>query len=158
MRYLRSLAPLKAVALAKEFTQALVNQYGFAADLSIHAPSRKGDQRNHHAHIFCTTRVVTPEGFKEKTRALDDRKSGEVLRVREQWATMCNDALERAGHSSRVSHLSLEAQGINRVPAIAVGPAVTAMERRGIITEVGNLNREIANTNQELEELWKATL
>ena len=36
--------------------QLIVDRYGFAADLSWHAPPRKGDARNHHCHILFTTR------------------------------------------------------------------------------------------------------
>lgn len=34
----------------------LIGRYGVAFDLAIHRPDRKGDQRNHHAHILFTTR------------------------------------------------------------------------------------------------------
>lgn len=90
-----------------------------------------------------TTRQVTADGFGAKTRVLDDRKSGEVERIRETWAQLANKALARAGHQERVSHKSLKAQGIARTPSIHIGVAATAMERRGIETERGDYNREI---------------
>lgn len=47
--------------LARSFVRSLSERYGVAADYAIHAPSVKGDQRNHHAHILLTTRQVAVE-------------------------------------------------------------------------------------------------
>lgn len=126
-------------ALALEFARHLADRYGVAADVAIHAPGRGGDHRNHHAHILTTTRQIAQGGeLGAKTRSLDDRRSGEVERIRATWGHLVNTALEMAGHSSRVSHKSLEDQGINQNPGIHWGPTVTAMERRG------QLHRELA--------------
>lgn len=43
--------------LARSFARELVDRYGVAADLCIHAPSKGSDARNQHAHILTTTRV-----------------------------------------------------------------------------------------------------
>ena len=43
-------------ALARQFAAAVVERFGVAADIAIHAPGGEGDQRNHHAHILTTTR------------------------------------------------------------------------------------------------------
>lgn len=131
-------------ALALEFARYLADRYGVAADVAIHAPGRGGDHRNHHAHILTTTRQIAQGGtLGAKTRSLDDRRSGEVERIRATWGHLVNTALERAGHSSRVSHKSLEDQGINQNPGIHWGPTVTAMERRGLPTDRGLLHREL---------------
>jgi hypothetical protein len=102
----------------------------------MHEPSREGDERNHHAHILLTTRRITPNGFAEKTRELDEKKSGEVVHWREAWATHCNEKLQKAGVQERVDHRSLEAQGIDRVPTVHLGHAATALERQGVRTEI----------------------
>ena len=127
------LSPAQRQELAHAFATELVKHHGFAADVAIHAPGKEGDQRNHHAHILCTTRRIGLNGFGDKTRELDDRASGaaEVTRWREVWADLTNSALERAGHSARVDHRTLKAQGIDREPTIHLGPAATAIERRG---------------------------
>jgi len=131
-------------ALALDFARHLADRYGVAADVAIHAPGRGGDHRNHHAHILTTTRQIAQGGeLGAKTRSLDDRRSGEVEQIRATWGRMVNTALERAGHLSRVSHKSLEKQGINRNPGIHWGPMVTAMERRGQLTDRGQLHREL---------------
>ncbi len=123
--------------LAHDFTKALVKKYGFAADCAIHLPGKNGDSQNHHAHILCSTRKLTDEGFTAKTRELDDRATGavEVVECRELFADMTNAALERAGHAVRVDHRSLEAQGIDRDAGIHLGPSATAIERRGEVSE-----------------------
>lgn len=129
--------------LAHDFTKALVQKYGFAADCAIHLPGKDGDSRNHHAHILCTTRKLTPDGFGEKTRVLDDHKTGaaQVVAMREKFAELTNAALEKAGHTDRVSHLSLKAQGIEREPTMHLGPTATAIERRGEVSQK-TMNRD----------------
>ena len=52
----------------------------------------------------------------------------------------------------QVSHESLEVQGIDREPTLPLGRAATALERKGIQTEVGNRNREIETRIKEKEE------
>jgi hypothetical protein len=132
--------------IATAFARALVERYGVAADVAIHAPHREGDDRNHHAHVLTTTRVVGEDGFGKKTRVLDAAQTGgpEIEAMRGVWAGLQNDALERAGAGIRVDHRSLEAQReeaeargdlvaaeeLTRAPEVKLGPAVNAMERR----------------------------
>ena len=125
--------------LAVRFARELVTRHGFVADVCLHKPGRGGDRRNHHAHILCSTRRLGPDGFNAKTRELDDLKRGpaEVTRWRSRWAELQNELLLERGHSARVDHRSLEAQGLERAPTHHKGPAITALERRGIETRVG---------------------
>lgn len=135
------------VALVREFSAELANRYGVAVDFAIHAPHRAGDERNHHAHILTTTRQVTAIGLGDKASIewsdTDRAKKGlgaakvEVKAIRERWAVLTNEHLKERGLDVRIDHRSLEAQGIERVPTSHLGPAVSAMERRGIETEVG---------------------
>ena len=117
-------------AMAHDFARAIVERHGCAADVAIHAPGREGDNRNHHAHILCTTRRLTPDGFGEKCRELDDRKTREVEGWRERFADLQNAHLERAGVAERVDHRSLKEQGIEREPTQHLGPAAVGYERR----------------------------
>ena len=116
-----------ACALAHE----IAARHRCAVDVAIHAPARRSDERNHHAHLLMTTRRLNADGLTEKTRELDDLKTGEVTRWRERWATLVNEHLAEHGHTDRVDHRSLEAQGLERDPTFHKGPAVTAIERRG---------------------------
>ncbi len=150
--------------LVREFARDLVQRHGMAVDVAIHEPGKEGDHRNHHAHILCSTRRVTPEGFKDKTRELDDQKSGEVSHWRERWAEMSNRHLENAGRQERIDHRSLEAQRaaaiergdteqaakLERLPTVHLGPNVVQMEQRGIRTERGDKGRDIAQRNAQI--------
>jgi hypothetical protein len=129
--------------LAVDFAHELVLRHGCAVDVAIHRPGRAGDSRNHHAHLLLTTRRLTAAGFTEKTRELDDLKTGEIGRWRERFAEVQNARLREAGVEARVDHRSLEAQAIDREATIHLGPAATALERRGIPTRLGESNREV---------------
>jgi hypothetical protein len=135
--------------LAVDFARELVERHGCAADVAIHRPGRAGDQRNHHAHILLTTRRLTAAGFTEKTRELDDLKSGEIGRWRERFAEVQNARLREAGVEARVDHRSLEAQVIDREATIHLGPAATALERRGVPTRLGESNRAVQASHAE---------
>ena len=126
------LSPEQREKLAHDFARELVKRHGCAADVAIHAPGKEGDNRNHHAHTLLTTRRLEPDGFGEKTRELDDQKTGKVLVTewRERFATLQNERLREAGHSVQVDHRSLEAQGIEREATRHLGPTATAIERR----------------------------
>ena len=133
------------IEITRAFAAQLVERYGVAADVAIHAPHREGDQRNHHAHILTTTRVLSSEGLTDKTRILDAASTGgpEIEAMRGVWAGLQNHALELAGQVERVDHRSLEvqceealsfgdtlkAEELNREPELKLGPAANAIER-----------------------------
>ena len=141
------LKAVERVELARRFAEELAERYGCAVDFAIHAPHRAGDTRNHHAHVLATTRVVEAGGLGAKTTLeladTDRAKLGlskakdEVSDLRARWAGLVNEHLARHGHDARIDHRSLSDQGELRAPTVHVGPAVTAMERRGERTEVG---------------------
>ena len=127
------LSPSERRRLALDFASSMATEEGCAVDVAIHAPGKEGDNRNWHAHILRTTRKVGPDGFGAK---LDTEQSGrkrkdDLEQVRERWAELTNDALARAGRTERVDHRTLAAQGIDREPTVHLGPAATAIERRG---------------------------
>lgn len=116
--------------LVMAFANELAERHRCAVDVAIHTQGKGGDNRNHHAHILCTTRRLTPDGFAEKTRELDEKKSGEVVFWRERWATLVNEELEAAAQPARVDHRSLADQCIDRQPTAHDGPSKTAIRRR----------------------------
>jgi ATP-dependent exoDNAse (exonuclease V) alpha subunit len=138
--------------LAMDFARQIVTRHQCAADVAIHAPGKEGDNRNHHAHILLTTRRLTPDGFTEKTRELDDVKQGEVTRWRERYARLQNERLRAAGLAVQVDHRSLEAQGVDREPTRHLGPAATGYERR-----TGEPSRKrLMHRDETLERLARA--
>ena len=52
--------------------------------------------------------------------------------------------------AERVDHRSYERQGIDQIPTVHLGVVASAMEKRGIRTERGDLDREIEVTNERL--------
>ena len=133
------LSPAERRRLAVDFAKDMANREGCAVDVAIHAPGKEGDSRNHHAHILRTTRKVGLDGLTDK---LDTEKAGrnrtaDLDAVRTRWAELTNERLRENGIEARVDHRSLKDQGIDREPTSHMGPAVAAMERRGVKTEVG---------------------
>lgn len=118
--------------LAVDFARDMARREGCAVDVSIHAPHREGDHRNHHAHILRTTRKVEVQGLGAK---LDSEKAGrnrvaDLEAVRARWAAMTNERLRDHGIEARVDPRSLQAQGIDREATRHLGPAATGYERR----------------------------
>ena len=64
------------------------------------------------------------------------------------WETVQNRYLEMVNSPVRVDLRSYEKQGLDIIPAVHMGAAVTQMERRGIQTNIGNLNRDIKAANR----------
>jgi ATP-dependent exoDNAse (exonuclease V) alpha subunit len=149
------------VDLAREFAGEIANRYGCAVDIAMHRPHRLGDHRNHHAHLFATTRTVEAVGLGRKTDIeLGDRDRGkkglgtgadEITFMRARWEALINQRLKELGIEARVDHRSLKAQGIEREPTVHLGPSVIGMERRGIKTEVGNRVREEQRREMQLK-------
>lgn len=142
------------VRLSQTFAAWLMKEYGVATMIAIHEPGKGGDERNTHLHVMATTRKWEEGKLGEKTRILDDRKSGsvEIEKLRNVWANLCNKALSRAGKAERIDSRSYAKQGINQLPTAHVGVAATAMERRGVRTERGELNRRIRLVNRKALE------
>lgn len=132
-------------SMVERFAAWLADRYGVAVDYAIHRPHRTGDKRNHHAHILTTTRRIDGGKLTEKTRILDDRKTGsaEVEAIRAQWGAICG-----------MDHRSHKSRGIERLPTIHEGKASTHARRRtGWISGIAAENQRIKDTNAELERL-----
>ena len=57
-----------------------------------------------------------------------------------------------AGHPALVDHRSYKRQGIDKIPSVHLGPAASQMEKRGIRTDKGEVNRQIAADNKLLKK------
>ena len=149
--------------LAKEFAQYLVDKYSVVADLAVHAPSKEGDDRNHHAHIMVTTRkasmingelVLLDKADLELSNAQrKDRglcvTQDEIKEIRASWANMANRSLELSGSNERIDHRSNEDQNIDLQPTIHEGPKVTQLRRKGIDTEISRHNDQVKLENDQ---------
>ena len=94
------------------------------------------------------------ESFKSRREDTTDwNNRGKAEEWRAAWATYANKALEAAGRSERIDHRSYKRQGIDKIPTVHMGVAATQMEKRGVPTRKGNLNRQIAADNKLLKEI-----
>ena len=144
--------------LLDELCQKLVEKYNVVVDAAIHAPHTDSgsDERNYHAHIMFTTRAINENGeFAAKKYRDFSRDNGTqtVCDWREDFADLCNKHLEQAGFDQRVDHRSYKDQEKDYLePTVHEGPAVTAMRRRGIDTEISLKNDEIKLRNADAIE------
>ena len=158
--------------LITEFVQENFVSKGMIADLAIHDES---DEKNNniHAHIMTTLRPINEKGKwqakSKKEYILDDRGNkilnkngkpktrkieltdwsdrGNAEKWRKNFAEVCNQYLEKNNLEKRVDHRSFERQGIEEIPTIHLGASASALERKGIETDKGNINREIKKHN-----------
>ena len=72
---------------------------------------------------------------------------------RAAWADTVNRYLERSGHEERVDHRSHAERGLDEQPTIHEGVAARALEKKGIISDRCELNRQIKADNALLREL-----
>ena len=164
--------------MLKEFCQEQFVSKGMIADFAIHD---KGDG-NPHAHILLTLRAMDEHGrwlpkarkvynldengeriqlpsgnwkcHKENTVDWNDQKYAEIWR--HSWETLTNRCLEAAGRPERVDLRSFERQGIQQIPTVHLGPAAHQMEKRGVETFLGNLNRDIRAANSLMQSIRSA--
>jgi hypothetical protein len=139
------------VELLRDFVKKTWIDQGMLADIAIHAPGSDSDQRNIHAHILLTMRVIHSQGFGNKQRDWNDRE--EFVQWREAWADFANAALERGGFAERIDHRSLVEQGIDREPTIHIGPSGLEIEHRGQASDRAQKNRDIKAINDNIELL-----
>ncbi len=145
------------IELIKGYIKENFVDRGMIADYAVHVDK---EYINPHAHIMLTTRSISKEGFGKKVREWNpDFAYGKVQNSecyvdwRESWQNHANKALERHGYDERIDHRNYKDQGIEKIPTIHEGPHVRAMEKQGIETDRGNINREIRERNKELEEI-----
>ena len=76
-----------------------------------------------------------------------------LLQWRQEWANYVNRELEKKSAPVKIDHRSYKEQGAHQLPTIHEGPTVRAMEKKGIRTEKGNLNRFIRSANALLKKM-----
>ena len=103
------------VALIDSFIRDQFTPLGVLVTYAIH--DKPG---NPHVHMMCTTRTWGEAGFGAKNRSLDTFKM--LYQWRAAWADHCNQALQMAGRSERVTHQSYAELGLKREATAHVGP------------------------------------
>lgn len=163
------------IKLVRDFAKENFVDNGMCVDFSIHDK----EDGNPHAHIMLTTRPIEQDnswGVKQKKEYILDKNgqkqydkkkqtykcktvkttnwdSKEFLqRSRESWAEKVNQELEKKSLPQRIDHRSLKEQGVDRVPTIHEGGA-RKLEKRGIKTDRGKINREIKTANGQIQTI-----
>ncbi len=77
----------------------------------------------------------------------------QLILWRSAWADIVNLHLERVGSTESVDHRSHAERGLDEQPTIHEGVAARAMEKKGIISDRCELNRQIKADNALLREL-----
>ena len=157
------------IELIRNYCQTSFVDRGMIADFAVH----DDNEGNPHAHVLLTMRSINEQGeWNPKTRTefiLDE--NGERIQTangkfkrrcvswdgwndrgnceiwRHEWEVMQNAALEKAGREERIDMRSFERQGIELVPTVHLGPAASALEKKGIHTELGDHNRAVKLIN-----------
>ena len=172
----KELTLLQNKSLVREYVKANFVAAGMCADFAIHDTGGG----NPHAHIMLTMRPFNEDrtwGGKQKKEYILDEHGEKIYNKktrqykcksipttdwneqtkaeewRAAWADTANKYLEKMNHTERIDHRSYERPGIEQIPTVHLGVAASAMEKRGIRTERGNINREIEVTNQRLRQL-----
>lgn len=151
--------------LVDDFAKYLTEVERLPYTLAIH----KGGGENPHCHLMMSERKndgverkkdqwfsrYNPknpgQGGAQKTESL--KPKAWLEKTRAAWADHANRALEMAGHEARIDHRTLEAQGIERLPTIHLGPNVVEMEGRGIRTGRADTALSIETANTEIIDL-----
>lgn len=167
----------KQINLLRNYVQNIFVNNGMVADFVIH-DKKDG---NPHAHIMLTMRPFDENGEwgakakkeyildKQGNKIYDKKGNAKSKKIettnwnkketleywREQWSEYTNKALEKANIKAKIDHRSYEERRIDKLPMKHEGAAVRAMEKRGIDTEIGKLNREIKNLNKKIELIDK---
>lgn len=161
------LTPDQRKDLAKDIAQDIADRYQVGTQIAIHAPSKTGDERNHHVHILTTTRKIDKnlnltdkadiELSNKKCITVGIKTTDEQIKdIREMIGTKINQHLEKAQIIEQVSHLSYKDQGIDKIPTKHMGKSATQLERKGTSTAIGEYNRSAMRFN-ELKTALQAT-
>lgn len=165
----------KQINLVREYVKENFVKVGMCADIALHD---KNDG-NPHCHILLTMRPLNEDktwGAKSKKEYILD-ENGEKVKLkngnyktrkinttdwneqdkaeewRKAWADITNKYLEENSIHDKVDHRSYQRQGIEQIPTIHLGVSATQMEKKGIATDRGNINREIKHQNAILREI-----
>ena len=163
------------IRLVREYCSSQFVSKGMCVDFAIHDT----DSGNPHCHIMLTMRPLDERGTwaAKSKKEYDLDENGERIRLpsgrykthkvdltgwnsqenalvwRKAWADISNDYLERAGSPERIDHRSNAERGIDEIPTVHMGVAACQMEKKGIATEKGELNRSIQKTNRLIREI-----
>jgi predicted nucleic acid-binding Zn-ribbon protein len=163
--------------MVKEYCEEHFVSKGMCCDFAIHDPYPPG--HNPHCHFMLTMRAIDENGkwLPKSRKVYDLDENGERIKLpsgrwkshkedtvdwneqyhaeewRHGWEVVQNKYLELAGSPERIDMRSYERQGLDIIPTVHMGTAVSALERKGIATNIGNLNRDIKAANRMMNAI-----
>ena len=168
------------IELARQFLLDQFVSRGMVVDFAVHSPDKEdGGISNPHFHVMCPIRPLDEHGRwgnKQRREYLLD-EHGERIRDgaenyvfnavpttdwgspdtlehwRQAWADLCNQKFAEKELDCRIDHRSYERQGIDQLPTVHVGVAASQMEKKGVVTDRGEINRMIRKTNRIIREI-----
>ena len=169
------------IELAREFCREQFVARGMIIDLAVHERKSKNEDEpdNPHFHVLAPIRPFTEEGswgnkqkreyvLDEDGNRIKDAKGKDIFNAvsttgwndpellkewRRAWTEKVNEKFRECHMAARIDHRSYKEQGIDLIPTIHEGYEVRAMEKKGIETVIGELNRAIRQFNQMLISL-----
>ena len=163
------------IELAREFCREQFVARGMIVDLAVHEGKSKNEDEpdNPHFHVLAPIRPITEESWGNKQKReyvldedgnrIKDAKGNDVFNAvsttgwndpellkewRRAWTEKVNEKFRECHMAARIDHRSYKEQGIDLIPTIHEGYEVRAMEKKGIKTVIGELNRAIRQFNQ----------
>lgn len=137
------LSPSDRAEVVSNFCKALTrNAVPWLA--AIH--DKGADATNPHAHI-----IIRDRSLADGKRVLHTSTAGSTEWMRSVWETVANDALSAAKVAARIDRRSYRERGVDQAPTIHLG-AAERLEKRGVKTYKGSINRSIMKANKALDE------
>ena len=168
-----------AIKAMQEYIKENFVDDGMCAQYAIHdSVNKKSGQRNLHCHIMLTMRPILKDGSwgdkQKKVYILDE--NGNKIRTKKgnykcttqdvtgwssrenakKWRKNLTDLINRINQEMGYDenfweYRSFAERGLEQIPQIHLGEKASALERNGIQTERGNINRMIQRSNISLK-------
>ena len=167
-----------ATEVVRDYVKRNFVDEGMCVQFAIHdSENPVTHQQNLHCHMMMTMRPILADGTwgdkQKKVYVLDAdgnkirKKNGQykcttqdvtgwnnrenAKRWRKNWADTINAVNEKNGLTDNFwEHRSFEEQGLDIIPQIHLGAKASALEKAGIQTERGNINRRIIEQNKAI--------
>ena len=145
-------------------------EQGFTAD-EFKAAQTEGWEKQYQykvgkIKVYMTSSAAEEKGYERVSKYPKSTKYGrqnpiaerwnseeQLVLWRAAWADVTNHHLETAGHEERIDHRSHAERGLEEQPTIHEGVVAHALEKKGIVSDRCELNRQIKADNALLREL-----
>lgn len=168
--------------LAENMARFICDELNTPVSLGLHRDAdrdalgnlKPNDKQGFHAHLYFPTRPLaqtdTEDGkskggkegkdFGPKLYEFSKQHLGsafiELLNCK--WSELANDYARKSGSSSKYEYKSYKRLGVNLVPQPTLGQSATALERKGIYTNKGDVLREAMVMAQVYEKAHAGAL